>query len=215
MYRRSPEPIASTHLHTSGPDLDQALVKVDTSGAVKAAGNSLRCCATITVDRAVAWCSHPVASADQRAASRTTGKEALMTYANQPDTMSAGDTTRRSGRTEQGETRERSTVSPGALARVLAHLRGRARSHPDSPATGLDPMSDSEWRACIVVLRRRGSRITESIVIKGDRVANEIGYSLVHEPPLLGPRPWPGGNPPTALRPVRRWSVDRSPGLAI
>lgn len=75
-------------------------------------------------------------------------------------------------------------------------------------------MSGVEWLACITELRRRGYLITESIVGKGDRTANEIGYSLVEEPPPSGPRPCPGARRPVALLPVRGWPVDRSAGLA-
>jgi hypothetical protein len=130
-------------------------------------------------------------------------------------TTDARETRERADDEGQGESRESVTVSPAALARVLAHLRGRALSHPDRPATGLYPISDDHWRACIAELRRRGHHITESVATRGDRAANEIGYTLAGEPPSTGPRPF-------AAIPIRvvqnlppSRSVDHSPGRTI
>jgi hypothetical protein len=51
-------------------------------------------------------------------------------------------------------------------------------------------MSDELWRACIDELRSRGYRIVESIVTKGDRAGNEVGYTLIGEPPATGATGW-------------------------
>lgn len=73
------------------------------------------------------------------------------------------------------------TPTPDDLDRVLAHLRARLRSHPDSPATGLHDMSDEDWQASIAALRTQGHHIHEVVCTGGDRASNEIGYQLVEQ----------------------------------
>jgi hypothetical protein len=115
--------------------------------------------------------------------------------------------------TGQDELTDTLPVSPAKLAQVLAHLRGRARSHPDSPATGLNPLSDDQWRTCITELRRHGYRITESVATRGERAANKIGYTLIGEPPPTDATP---AHCPSSTRSNKSitWSADRSPALA-
>ena len=136
-----------------------------------------------------------------------------MTTIEHPDATRKPEVSRPATRIGQDELTDTLPVSPAILAQVLAHLRGRARSHPDSPATGLNPLSDDQWRTCITELRRRGYRSTESVTTRGDRAANQIGYTLIREPP------------PTDATAARRrssttstksgaWSADRSPALA-
>jgi hypothetical protein len=136
-----------------------------------------------------------------------------VTTVKHPDDASIREMSRPAKRTEQDDPPETLAVSPVVLAQVLAHLRGRARSHPDSPATGVYPMSADQWRICITELRRRDYRITESIATRGDRAANEIGYTLADEPPR-GVRLSASANPPVGLRRLPGSSAERSHALA-
>jgi hypothetical protein len=65
---------------------------------------------------------------------------------------------------------------------VLAHLIGRATSHPDAAAAGLYWMSDQRWRECIATLREQGHDIVEVTVARGDRAANEPGLGPAAQP---------------------------------
>jgi hypothetical protein len=61
---------------------------------------------------------------------------------------------------------------------VLAHLRARRRSHPESPVTRLNEMPRAYWQACIAQLRAAGHRISEVTCAGGDLAGNETGYVL-------------------------------------
>jgi hypothetical protein len=119
------------------------------------------------------------------------------------------------GHPEQDDSTRPAAVSPAALTQVLAHLRSRMRSHRGSPATGLSWMSNDQWRACIGELRRRGHQITESIVTRGDRAANEIGYTLAVEPPPARRRHSVGVGAPARPSALSIRSTVRSPGVAL
>jgi hypothetical protein len=137
-----------------------------------------------------------------------------VTTTNQVDATGDCQSSGQDRHSDRDERREKLSVPPVTLARVLGHLRRRARSHPNSLATGLHPMSDDQWRACIAGLRRHGNHITKSIATQGDRTANEIGCALASEPPPTCPRPSATMHRPVATRPAPSRSVDRLPSLA-
>lgn len=142
------------------------------------------------------------------------GEEALVTTNRQQNTADAYETNERASFRGQDESRESVAVLPAALARVPAYRRGRARSHPERPETGLYPMSDDCRRNCIAELRRRCYHITESVATQGDRAANEIGYSLADEPPSTCPRPFAAIPQRVVHSSPPGRSADRSPGRA-
>ena len=144
---------------------------------------------------------------------RISGEEALVTTTRQRSTTDTRETSERASYRGQDESRESVTISPAALARVLASLRGRARSHPESPATGLYPISNDFWRNCIAELRR-GYHVSASVATQGDRATNEIGYTLADEPPSMGQRRFAAIPRRLVQSPPPSSSVDRSPGRA-